>query len=248
MSGAEHSYQGICNICGTKGEFSGGGWSTRESYPCPGCRASLRYRDQAALVLDEFAKGRSISLRSLASSGQLDGIAIYEAALRGPFVNLFKRLPRYTRSYFWPDRPLGSIDNDGVRCEDLTALTLPSDSFDLVMTSDVMEHVYGFKEAFAEITRVLKPGGVHVFSIPTHWPFPPATEARVEIVDGIERHLKPARYHNSGDGTPCIVYHDYGADLVDIIDSGGCRTQVVRRHSSIDPCYVNATFITRKLA
>ncbi len=46
---------------------------------------------------------------------------------------------------------------------------------------------------------------------------------------------------------PCLVYYDYGADIVDIIAEFNCHTQVVRRHSPLDPCYVNATFVSRKI-
>jgi SAM-dependent methyltransferase len=242
-------YQGLCSICGGKGEFARGpSPATREAYPCPHCRATLRWRDQAAIVLDEFAKGRSISLANLVASGRLDAADILEPALKGPFVNAFKKLPRYVRSYYWPERPLGEKDADGVRNQDITRLTFADDSFDLVITSDVMEHIYDYKTAFAEVLRVLKPGGIHVFSIPTDWPLPETSEARVRVVDGVEEHIKPARYHKSGDGTPCIVYTDFGADLIDIIDAEGrSRTQAVRRHSAIDPCYRAATFVTRKL-
>lgn len=245
---APQSYHGVCNICGTKGEFLRGEQrSTREAFPCPGCRASLRYRDQAALIVDEFARGRTVFFRNLVSSGLMNHAAVYELALKGPFVEPFKKLPNYTRSYFWPDRPLGSVDENGVRNEDVTQLTLPDQSFDLVITSDVMEHVYDYESSFREIARVLKIGGVHIFTIPNDWPMAEKTERRVEIRDGVEHHIKPARYHNSGDGTPCIVYQDYGADIVDIIAAYGCHTQVVRKHSAIDPCYVNATYISRRM-
>jgi len=242
-------YQGLCSICGKKGEFAPReGHGTRDSYLCPHCRASLRWRDQAAIILDEFAKGRSVSLANLVASGRLDAVDIYEPALHGPFVAAFKKLPRYVRSYYWPDKALGEADANGVRNEDITGLTFADDSFDLVITSDVMEHIYDYKAAFAQVLRVLKPGGIHVFSIPTDWPLPEATQACVEIVDGVEHHLKPARYHKSGDGTPCIVYTDFGADLIDIVDAQGrSRTQAVRRHSALDPCYRTATFVTRKL-
>lgn len=245
---APHAYFGICNLCGLKDEFvRGEGHSVREAFRCPGCRAALRYRDQAALILDEFARGRSIFLRNLVSSGGMNGVAIFETALHGPFVNVFKGHDGYVQSYFWPDRPLGEIGPQGVRNEDLTQLTSAADSFDLVITSDVMEHLYDIRAAFSEIARVLKRGGVHIFTIPNAWPLPERTEARVAIVDGAEQHIKPARYHISGDGSPCLVYHDYGADIVDIIAETGCQTQIVRRHSPIDPCYVNATFISRKM-
>lgn len=244
------SYHGLCSLCGAKGLFvPGTGHSTRESFGCPNCRASLRYRDQAALVLDEFARGRSISIPNLVASGRLAEVSIYEPALKGPFVNAFKALPRYVRSYYWPERAPGEVDKSGARNEDITRLTFADNSFDLILTSDVMEHVYDYAAAFAEISRVLKPGGVHIFSIPNAWPFPDRSEARVSIVDGVEHHIKPARYHTSGDGTPCIVYTDFGADLLDRIDAGrSTRTIAVRRHSALDPCYTNATFVTRKLA
>lgn len=249
MSDSPPAFQGLCSVCGNKGEFAPRqGHGTRESYQCPHCRAALRWRDQAAIILDEFAKGRSISLPNLVASGRLNDVDIYEPALRGPFVTAFKKLPRYVRSYYWPDRPLGEGGDDGLRNEDITALTFADDSFDLVITSDIMEHVYDYRKAFAEVLRVLKPGGIHVFSIPNNWPLPDATEARVEVEGGVEHHIKPAQYHVSGDGTPCIVYTDFGADLIDIIDvERRSRTQAVRRHSALDPCYRNATFVTRKL-
>jgi SAM-dependent methyltransferase len=249
MSDVLVSYRGLCSICGAKGEFvPGTGRSTRESFGCPSCRASLRYRDQAALILDEFARGRSVSLANLVASGRMRDLDIYEPALKGPFVNHFKALPRYVRSYYWPEREFG-VAYDGVRNEDITRLSFADASFDLVITSDVMEHVYDYRGAFAEIVRILKRGGVHIFSIPNAWPFPETSEPRVEVVDGVEHHTKPPVYHTSGDGTPCLVYTDFGADLIETIDaSGNCRTQAVRRHSALDRCYVNATFVTRKLA
>ena len=68
-------YQGLCSICGKKGEFAPReGHGTRKSYLCPHCRASLRWRDQAAIILDEFGKGLSISLANLAASGRLNAI------------------------------------------------------------------------------------------------------------------------------------------------------------------------------
>ena len=50
--------------------------------------------------------------------------------------------------------------------QDLTALTLPSDSFDLVMANEVLEHVPDIDAALREIARVLKPGGWYVGTNP----------------------------------------------------------------------------------
>jgi SAM-dependent methyltransferase len=240
---------GLCTICGHIGRFQRGDHkSMRESYACPACRFTLRWRDQASVILDEFGRGQALSIAQLVQRGLLNDIAIYEPALRGPFVKHFRGLPHYTQSYFRPGEPLGAPSSDGVRNEDLTRLTFEEDSFDLIVTSDVMEHLPDIELAFAETLRVLRPGGIHVFSIPNDYPLPDRTEPRVRIEHGEEIHIKPARYHNSGDGSQCLVYTDYGADISDMIRSLGGRLAVVRRSIVQDPCYTNATFVMRKVA
>lgn len=241
-------FDGLCSICGAAGTFVRGDHrSVRESYPCPKCRFTLRWRDQAGVILDEFARGQAVSLDALIAKGLLDTVDIFEPALRGPFVRRFRGLPGYVQSYFTPELPLGSTRDDGVRNEDLTQLTFADDSFDLVITSDVMEHLPDIEAAFAEILRVLRPGGCHVCSIPNDFPFPETTSPRVEIRDGQEFNLKPPVYHNSGDGSTCLVYTDYGADLTDLIRSLGGHLSVVRRSGVLETCNTNATFVMRKL-
>jgi SAM-dependent methyltransferase len=245
----EDDFHGLCTICGHVGTFRrGDNRSLREAYPCPNCRFTARWRDQAAVILDEFGRGQALSIDQLVSRGLLDEVAIYEPALRGPFVARMGRLPRYVRSYFRPGLPLGAVAEDGVRNEDLTNLTFDEDTFDLIITSDVMEHLPDIELAFAETLRVLRPGGIHLFSIPNDFPFPDRTEPRVRIEKGEEIHLKPPRYHNAGDGSKCLVYTDYGADLADLIRSLGGRLAIARRGGPVEPCYTNATFILRKIA
>ncbi|MCT8160155.1 methyltransferase domain-containing protein [Pseudoruegeria sp. SHC-113] len=246
---AEISFEGTCSVCGASGTFHRGPErSLREAFACPSCGFTQRWRDQASIILDEFGRGQALSLRQLAQSGAMDGVAIFEPALRGPFVRHLKGLPHYTQSYFWPDLALGEMTPEGVRNEDLTQLTFEDDSFDLIISSDVMEHLFDIRAAFAETLRVLRPGGIHLFSIPNDFPFPDRTTARVAMENGEEIHIKPARYHNSGDGSKCLVYTDYGADLSDLIAGLGGRLSVVRRGGAVAPCHHNATFVMRKIA
>lgn len=241
------SFSGRCSICGARSFFDyGSNRSPREAFACGTCGFTLRWRDQAQILVDEFGQGQAESIESLVSLGALDTLDIYEPALRGPFVTRLNALPGYVRSYFWPDRDLGGVYENGVRNEDLTRLTFPDNSFDIVLTSDVMEHLYDFELAFAEISRVLKPGGLHVFTIPNDYPFPDLTERRVERRAGEEVPIKPARYHNSGDGSQCLVYTDFGRDIVDLIDAYGTQTRVIRRSAQIEGAGYNATFVTRK--
>tara|TARA_Y100000310_G_scaffold337606_1_gene425133 strand:- start:1324 stop:2052 length:729 start_codon:yes stop_codon:yes gene_type:complete len=47
-------------------------------------------------------------------------------------------------------------------------LTFKDNSFDLVLCSDVLEHIEHDDKALSEIKRVLKPGGMFIFSVPAH--------------------------------------------------------------------------------
>lgn len=53
---------------------------------------------------------------------------------------------------------------------DATTLPFPADTFDLVLCSEVMEHVPDHETAAREILRVLKPGKNLVVTVPRFWP------------------------------------------------------------------------------
>ncbi len=59
-----------------------------------------------------------------------------------------------------PRRRAGAVN------EDIQALSLPDASIDLIVSSEVLEHVPDLDAAFAETYRVLRPGGAHVFTVP----------------------------------------------------------------------------------
>jgi SAM-dependent methyltransferase len=51
---------------------------------------------------------------------------------------------------------------------DMARLPFPDGAFDLVAAFDVIEHIVDDRQVFLEISRVLKDGGVLVFSVPLH--------------------------------------------------------------------------------
>jgi SAM-dependent methyltransferase len=53
---------------------------------------------------------------------------------------------------------------------DITCLPFKTDYFDLVICSEVMEHIHQHHRAAKEIIRVLKPGNCLVVSVPRYWP------------------------------------------------------------------------------
>jgi SAM-dependent methyltransferase len=62
---------------------------------------------------------------------------------------------------FCASKGLGSV-----RKGDICSMPFPDASFDLVLATDVIEHVDDDKRAVAEITRVLRPGGRALITVP----------------------------------------------------------------------------------
>lgn len=74
------------------------------------------------------------------------------------------------------------------RAGEITALPYADASFDLVAAFDVVEHVEDDRQVFAELTRVLKPGGLLIFSVPLH----PAYWTTFDDYVGHSRRYAPA--------------------------------------------------------
>jgi SAM-dependent methyltransferase len=55
-------------------------------------------------------------------------------------------------------------------CMDITRLPFKSDSFDIVICSEVLEHIPDDAAAVRELVRVLKPGKTLAVSVPRFWP------------------------------------------------------------------------------
>jgi SAM-dependent methyltransferase len=206
----------------------------------------LRYRSQASALLASLAGGLHPTMKALAESGWLADKAVFEPGQSGPLRPYLSRAQRYAVSTFRPGIPSGEMW-EGVECQDLTATSFADESFDLVVSSDIMEHVRRPERAWAEIRRILKPGGLHVFSIPLVAPMPPHSVARVDMSGEEDVHLLPEVYHGDGAGGRSLVYTDFGADLLDQLAALGLPTQALL-HPGGDPvCAPALSFVSRRL-
>ena len=100
----------------------------------------------------------------------------FEAARRGARVvalDYAEEEVRITRNTFGamleageitPDRFVASLQGDA------TCLPFNSDSFDHVITSEVLEHIQNDVSAIGEFFRLVKPGGSLTVTVPTWWP------------------------------------------------------------------------------
>lgn len=230
---------GRCDLCGHVGEYVVTEVPTRENHECATCRASLRYRLQARAITASCGRP-DVTLAELCAAPDFRQISIYEPGIIGPFRRLWRDLPGYVNSYYWPDVPPGE-EHEGVRCEDLRDLTFDDESFDLVVSSDIFEHVRRPLEGFGQILRVLRPGGRHVFTVPLGWPLPATTEARVDSSGPEDVFLAPPVYHGSPvDPQGSLVYTDFGMDLPEQLRELGFETATAHGYRQA------VTFVSRK--
>jgi len=196
----------------------------KESCFCGWCGATLRARRlaQTLLAILPAAGARSVAewvrqpearILRVAEINHIEGL---HEALRG--------LPLLAYSDFRPDAPPGSAV-EGVRSEDLTRLTYPDAAFDVVLTSETLEHVPDLERALGEIGRVLAPGGWHLFTVPL-LPHVRHTFSRtVTNPDGTLDHRAPAIRHPGGD-SGYLVFNEFGADLPEILARAGFTVRI----------------------
>jgi SAM-dependent methyltransferase len=121
-------------------------------------------------------------------------------------------------SQFRKERTLGSRLAKGVTNQNLERLTFADASLDIVVTSDVMEHVRLDDLAHREIYRVLKPGGIYIFTVP-HLMSRDETLVRVQVVEpddpARDVHVLEPEYHGdvASVDNKALSYRVYGRNL-----------------------------------
>jgi SAM-dependent methyltransferase len=167
-----------------------------------------------------------------------------------PSNDLLSRLcTDYSASQFFPDVPRGEF-RDGVRSEDVEALTFADESIDVFITQDVLEHVFNPDRAIREIHRVLRPGGAHVFTAPKHRGLDASRQRARLGADGVVDHLLPEEYHGNPIGdNKALVTWDYGYDFEQLMSEwAGVAVEAHHRRDrgrGLDAEY-NEVFVIRK--
>jgi SAM-dependent methyltransferase len=156
---------------------------------------------------------------------------VYELSSRGPLFEFLRREVReLTFSEYFDDVPPGA-SRGGVQCQDVERLTHADASFDVVTSTEVFEHVADDRRGFAEIRRVLRPGGAFLFTVPLSGA--ERTQERAERRDGEVRHLLPPEYHDDrirGRGS-VLVFRDYGCDVTErLVATGFSSARIEEGH------------------
>jgi SAM-dependent methyltransferase len=197
----------------------------KESSDCCRCGAKLRCRRLARTLIELYPTGSPVSsLAEWVSRSSTQALRVAEINRIDGVHEQLLRLPQFSSSDFVPGAPAGSMVA-GIRCEDLTCLSYADESFDVVLTSETLEHVPDLDRALAEIMRVLVPGGRHIFTIPV---LPDTTHTFSRSVihsDGSIEDRAPRICHPGGDvGYP--VFTEFGKDLREVMERAGFEFEV----------------------
>lgn len=208
---------GRCSICETQTVFVKRGMWLRDDLLCYRCKSIPRWRALIHVLQSRFPNWRELR--------------IHESSPGGPASEKLRRECRsYTATHLFRDTAPGQM-KDGCRCENLEQQTFEDEAFDLVVTSDVFEHVLDPERAFAEIGRTLRPGGAHVFTVPWYW-WKETLVRAVRGTDGEVINLEPPDYHgNPIDDRGSLVVREWGPELCDVIyRSSGMMTTAMLIH------------------
>jgi len=150
----------------------------------------------------------------------LAGCNVCELSARGPLAEFLKRTAKSAAlSEYFADAEPGAYRN-GVRCEDVQRLSYADASFDLVTHTEVLEHVPDDARAFAELHRVLRPGGTMLFTVPLYGGYPTIERARLRNGD-VEHLMEPAYHIDPLRGAGILAFRDYGLDIVERLRAAG---------------------------
>jgi SAM-dependent methyltransferase len=156
----------------------------------------------------------------------IDTCRIYELSTTSPIFRRFRGHPNYEASGYFSDQPFGKKIDASYWNQDLQRLSFEAESFDVVISSETMEHVRRPWQGFREVHRVLKQGGCYVFTVPFR--NDRLTRPRVDTTGDHDVFLMEKVYHQDPYRTEdSLVYTEFGADLPQLLRPIGFDTELV---------------------
>lgn len=205
-----------CTVCGFLTAFRIEHDNLRETCICATCGATNRHRQVAYVLCATLSRVREKPIVSLSEiESAWPDVAIYNTEARGPVHARLSALPGYQASeYFGPTLEGGQHVGE-VMHQNLQKLSFSNHCFDVVLSSDVFEHIPDPYTAHAEVHRVLKRGGRHVFTVPFHGEGH-LDEIRARPAEsGIEYLAPPIYHHDPQTGkNDVLVYTIFGLEML----------------------------------
>jgi SAM-dependent methyltransferase len=239
--------RGFCNVCGNDTEFSvTESPNLRESLYCNSCGSTARNRMLASGILQVASAPPFQSIAALANAPA--GPEILDTDCYSPIFQLLRKANFYRSSVYIPQKKFGSNMFDRVTNVDLQDIPFESECFDIILTSDVMEHVRRDDLAHREIHRCLKPSGYYVFTVP-YVPGWSNNQIRVDSSGAEDVYLMQKEYH--GDpvtGNGVLVYRIYGNEFIEQLTNMGFEVHFDNEPRTDQGMPTKDLFICRKIS
>ncbi len=218
------SLPGYCVGCGTLRRFrysadpQGGLPNWREQLDCDHCQLFNRVRFCLAFLLQEIRhEAPQVYITEQVTFAYAWLKARWPETIGSEYVGESTPVERLT-GYM---RHLTGDPQAELRHEDLTALTLADASQDAVLSFDVLEHIPDADAALRELFRVLRPGGLLVFTVPF------LVDAERSLLRarigarGIEHLVEPEYHGDPAMDEGCLAFHSFGWDLLERLRAVG---------------------------
>ncbi|WP_459555475.1 class I SAM-dependent methyltransferase [Lacunimicrobium album] len=219
-------YLGRCNICGSRRGFRLYSSNLREDLICLSCSSSNRKRQIAAAILQSERSDADSDLSHFNSVGDKFVWAMEVSQFATSAIGKNGVASEYFGSHF----ESGQIVNK-CRHEDAMNPSFEVNSLDVVISSDVFEHIPEPYVAHQQIFDRLKPGGSHFFTVP-YLESEEFDEIRATMgQDGTVTHHLPPEYH--GDGLRpegILVFRIFGAQMLTRLSEIGYEYCIYRVH------------------
>lgn len=202
---------GQCNICGWKGEFLHPD-QEREGLHCGNCASSARNR----AVIHWLGRVIGEKDRPLHEWQPNHSLAILESSARGSYPMMLADKFDYFETEYDPAKIAAGAPPR--QYADFQNLSFADNTFDMVIASDVFEHVRDDAAGYREILRTLKPQGTLILTVPyAHQQ--ERTIKRIDTSGEADVPILDPEYHGGGGHT--ITYRNYGRDLLTLLRQTG---------------------------
>lgn len=193
----------------------------RESLYCPFCNSSMRSRLLADMILRTF-KVPDICLNGWVKLPVSQKLIVAEVSQAGNLHGFLKQLQHISYSE-------NDADDPNIAHQDLTKLSYPDNNFDLLIHSEVIEHIADFEGALKESLRVVKLYGTVIFTTPVLW-----SRISLQVADKINgeiiSHITPS-FHGAGEAFN-RVFWEWGGDFVDKCEKLGIYFDHIDPHGA----------------
>jgi SAM-dependent methyltransferase len=174
-------------------------FNRREGSICPDCGVNLRAQGLARAILkSKYGFGKA-SLKEWVQAANVEGLQVCELNSCHELHQTLTKLRKLTYAEYGTDSQ-----------QNIEGMTYPSDTFDLFLHSETVEHVNNPALAADECRRVIKPHGLVLFTTPVIWN---RTTRRRARRDGERIHHILERSYHEQPSDDYLVFFEYGRDI-----------------------------------